>query len=219
MRKQLTYANVMATLAVVLALGGGVAYAANTVFSADIVDGEVKTADLANNAVRGTKIANGEVTTADLAPPEPWHAVRAASPTTDLCAAGRVAVFCSYEFTAGDFFPWRNYGSGFATAAYYKDQLGIVHLRGLVANDIEFSGLDPQSIPLFRVPPAYRPEHARVFASVGAADSAWSVGPGRIDVGADGRVSLVSDCSASTGVCSATGDYVTLDGISFRPDE
>ena len=66
MRKHLTYANVMATFAVALALGGGVAYAANTVFSTDIVDGEVKTADLDNNSVRTTKIVNGQVANADL---------------------------------------------------------------------------------------------------------------------------------------------------------
>ena len=66
MRKHLTYANVMATFAVAFALGGGVAYAANTVFSTDIVDGEVKTADLDNNAVRTTKIVNGQVANADL---------------------------------------------------------------------------------------------------------------------------------------------------------
>ena len=66
MRKHLTYANVMATLAVAFTLGGGVAYAANTVFSEDIVDGEVKAADIANNAVRSTKIGNGQVLNQDL---------------------------------------------------------------------------------------------------------------------------------------------------------
>ena len=38
----MTYANVISTLCLVLILGGGAAYAANTVFSTDIVDGEVK---------------------------------------------------------------------------------------------------------------------------------------------------------------------------------
>lgn len=37
------------------------AYAANTVFSTDIVDGEVKTADLAANAVTAAKIKDNEV--------------------------------------------------------------------------------------------------------------------------------------------------------------
>jgi hypothetical protein len=44
------------------------AYAANTVFSTDIKDGEVKTPDLANNAVTSGKIKDGEVKTDDIAP-------------------------------------------------------------------------------------------------------------------------------------------------------
>jgi hypothetical protein len=65
MRKHLTYANVMATLAVFIALGG-VAYAANTIGSSDIIDGQVKTADLAANAVNTSKISDGQVTEADI---------------------------------------------------------------------------------------------------------------------------------------------------------
>ena len=42
-RPRLTYANVVSGLALFVALATGGAYAANTVFSADIVDGEVKT--------------------------------------------------------------------------------------------------------------------------------------------------------------------------------
>ena len=51
MRTRITYANVMSTVAVFLALATGGAYAANTVFSTDIVDGEVKNPDLATSAV------------------------------------------------------------------------------------------------------------------------------------------------------------------------
>jgi len=43
------------------------AYAANTVFSTDIVDGQVMTADLANNAVTAAKIKDGEVKAAEIA--------------------------------------------------------------------------------------------------------------------------------------------------------
>ncbi len=57
LRSRLTYANVMATLAFFIAVAGGTAYAANTIFSSDIVNGEVKSVD----------IGNGEVTAADLA--------------------------------------------------------------------------------------------------------------------------------------------------------
>jgi hypothetical protein len=64
--RRLTYANVVATLALIIAVGGGAAYAANTVFSADIVDGEVKTADIATGAVRSAEIGNHQVRSPDV---------------------------------------------------------------------------------------------------------------------------------------------------------
>ena len=63
LRRRLTYANVVATLALFVAVSTGGAYAANTIFSSDIVDGEVKTPDLANAAVSGPKLKTGAVTT------------------------------------------------------------------------------------------------------------------------------------------------------------
>src|SRR5439155_20671185 len=57
LRSRLTYANLAASIALFLSLSTGAAYAANTVFSSDIVDGEVKTQDLANLGVTTPKIA------------------------------------------------------------------------------------------------------------------------------------------------------------------
>ena len=54
-------------LALFLVLAGGTAYAADTVFSTDIVDGEVKHSDLAGNAVTSTNIYNGSVLSAEIA--------------------------------------------------------------------------------------------------------------------------------------------------------
>jgi hypothetical protein len=48
----------MGALALLVALTGGTAYAANTVFSSDIVDGQVKTPDLAGGAVISEKVAD-----------------------------------------------------------------------------------------------------------------------------------------------------------------
>jgi len=64
LRSQLTYANVMATVAVFLVLGGGTAVAlngSNTVFSDDITDNQVYSAD-----VRNDNLAGGGLTAADL---------------------------------------------------------------------------------------------------------------------------------------------------------
>jgi len=54
-------------LAALFAALSGTAYAANTIRSTDIVDGQVKTADLANGAVTSTKLKDGGVATRDLA--------------------------------------------------------------------------------------------------------------------------------------------------------
>jgi hypothetical protein len=53
--------DVLAAVAFFAALGTGGAYAANTVFSEDIVDGEVKTPDLAAGAVTNRKLAENAV--------------------------------------------------------------------------------------------------------------------------------------------------------------
>ena len=67
---RLSYANVMATAAVFIAIGGG-AYAAglakNSVKSKQIKDGAVKTADLATDSVTSAKVAAGALLASDFA--------------------------------------------------------------------------------------------------------------------------------------------------------
>jgi hypothetical protein len=65
-RSRLTYANVVASLSLFLVLSGGTAVAlsgSNTVFSDDIVDNQVRPAD-----VRNDTLAGGGLTAADLGP-------------------------------------------------------------------------------------------------------------------------------------------------------
>ena len=69
-RSHLTFANAMSLVAVFIALGGA-AYAVNTVRSSDIVDGEVKIADIGQGAVATSEVLNdtatgGGLTAADL---------------------------------------------------------------------------------------------------------------------------------------------------------
>lgn len=66
LRPHLTFANVTSVIALFVALGGTSAYAANTVFSSDIVDGQVKAADLASLAATTAKLNNNAVTNAKL---------------------------------------------------------------------------------------------------------------------------------------------------------
>jgi hypothetical protein len=68
-RSRLTYANVMASLAVFLVLGGGAAFAAlgkNTVGTKQLKKNAVTTAKIKKNAVTTAKIRNGAVTGAKL---------------------------------------------------------------------------------------------------------------------------------------------------------
>jgi hypothetical protein len=71
LRSRLTYANVVATLALVLAIGGGTVYAAlqlgkNDVKSKNIAKGAVKTSDLHANAVTSPKLKDGTIAGDDI---------------------------------------------------------------------------------------------------------------------------------------------------------
>jgi len=71
LRPKLSYANVVATLALILVVGGGTVYAAarigkNDVKSKNIAKGAVKSADLGKNAVTAEKLRDGAVTSSKL---------------------------------------------------------------------------------------------------------------------------------------------------------
>ena len=57
--------NALASVALFMALGGS-AYAANTVFSSDIVDGEVRSVDVADSGLGGVDVAANSLTGADI---------------------------------------------------------------------------------------------------------------------------------------------------------
>ena len=80
-RRHLTYANVVSTLCLFIAVAGGAAYAADTVFSGDIVDDEVFSADVRDDTLPGgglgaadlragsvstSEVANGSLRSADV---------------------------------------------------------------------------------------------------------------------------------------------------------
>lgn len=58
--RRLSYANVMSTIAFVIAFGGGTAYATHlVVMSDDIVDGEVRSADVGSNEIHAWHVSAG----------------------------------------------------------------------------------------------------------------------------------------------------------------
>jgi len=87
------YAIVASTLALFLALGG-TAYAVNTVRSADIVNGTIKTEDLGTGSVRSIDIKNGAVAAADIAAsslgrsPAMWGRIEPIGETFDINRGG-----------------------------------------------------------------------------------------------------------------------------------
>ena len=144
---------------------------------------------------------------------------KTSSTTENLCFDPTMtAVFCSAPDMGGAV-PWHSVGGGYATAAFYK-----INSASCTSEDSFRTPSSPRT-RRFRgrfsaCPPGYRPASRRAFASVGSVSSEGrQVAPARVDVGPNGLLELVTDCDASASNCSATGKYVTLDGISYRPDE
>lgn len=85
LRSRLTYANVTATLALLIAVAGGTAYAANTIGSSDVIDNSLLSADLKNNQVRGADVQNEGLTGADIADKSGVDTCAISTRLGDLC--------------------------------------------------------------------------------------------------------------------------------------
>jgi len=89
---------------------------------------------------------------------------------------------------------WTNYDTTYNPAGYFKDSLGIVHLRGLVKNGTN-------NTTIFTLPVGYRPSNRELQAVQTNLNII-----GRVDILADGQVTVVSGSNV----------WVSLDGITFR---
>jgi hypothetical protein len=199
---RLTYASVVATLALFLALGGG-AYAAftlppNSVRSRNIVKGQVKRADLGAGAVATGKIAKGAVTRGKIAKAEAVH---------------KVGQSGQPQFFSNNLILWTEVFSGGLEVGFYKDQLGIVHLQG-TALCVSASGNceSPTLYWIFTLPPAYRPATTQSFLVVSGNTTGEITVYGKAATSLHGRVSPVKADSSSGGGFA----NISLDGISFR---
>lgn len=190
---KLTYANVMATLAFFLALGG-VGYAAtqlpkNSVHSKQIAKGAVKTAKLGKAAVTQAKIKAGAVGSAQIGSGAVGSAqIGVGAVGSAQIGAGAVgtAQIGDGQVTAAKIAPaepihyvgttgepqfnsnvqrtWTNVGSG-NSVGFYKDQLGIVHLLGTaLCVDFTSSGnCGISAAAIFTLPAGYRPPLNETF--------------------------------------------------------
>jgi hypothetical protein len=153
-------------------------------------------------AVETANLADSSVTPSKLAGAEGWH---------HLGATAEPA------FQNG----WRNFGGAlpgnsypWATAGFYKDPYGVVHLKGLVEATAGTPAAGPGNI-IFTLPDGYRPDGHEVFAAIASDGFAritinrtiWLPDLWRGDyTNVGGRVILEV---GSTG-------WVSLSGISFR---
>jgi hypothetical protein len=177
------YANVAATLALVVALGG-TGYAAttigtkdlknNAVTSAKIKDGNVKGGDLNENSVSTAKIKDGSVKDADV---------------SDITMQNLPLVN-----------GWTAYDS--RGARYGKDASGVVHLSGGVAQGGVFDG------EIAVLPPGFRPTGGSAWIST---NLFAGEGPARIIIGTDGTVTVEATAPATSadaqGFTSLDGVY------------
>ena len=230
---KLTYSNVMASIAVFVALGGS-SYAAVT-----LKNNSVRGKHIAPNAVTSPKVKDGSLLRSDFAAnqlpagsqgPQGPEGTRGPEGLAgqkgdrgepgplinpelfhDVGASGEPPFGNGAE---GDCV-WKNYDSTtFNAAGFFKDPWGMVHLKGLVDaddslagdGDCDFDTLFSSDLEIFQLPAGYRPRKREVFVTL--ANNKLS----RIDVRPDGVVKLeggmTDPFSAET--------WLALDGMTFR---
>jgi hypothetical protein len=231
-RSRFTYANVMATIGVFIALGGS-SYAALKVTGRNVPDGSLTGKDLKNGSVKAVDVSG--LTAGDFGPgqihagakgdPGSPGAAGSSGPTGAPGATGAQGdrgepgplvepeagkapdgIFAGTHTTC----QWHAYGLGFSAPAYHKDPWGTVHLKGLV-KAVDGTVFTCGDIPaedgrILLLPSGYRPEAREVHAVMTRLDMQ------RVDVAPDGTVD-----TDSSGVSAGQGDgWVSLDGITFR---
>lgn len=125
--------------------------------------------------------------------------------TERLTAALRRSVDVSGDQTWSDLpysNTWANFLNGWATGQWFKDPMGVVHLRGLVRRA---AGAPSDNEILATLPAGARPVIAEMFVAQHAG------GTSRIDVNSDGTIRWRNE--STPGVPQS---YLSLSGITFR---
>jgi len=231
LRGRLTYSNVVATLALFIALGGA-SYAAiklprdsvtkkqikedavraselapDSVDSGNLVDGGIEGSDIANGAVTGDDLSTGSVGAAAVADntlgPDDLanNSIGPADLASEQGAIGPTLLPCD----PGGPVPWA-IGGG-SPPGYWMDARRIVHLQGSVA----CPGDATEGGAIFSMPQAFRPDTPSTVARFGVLANGATLA----------QVAVITTVTDATlvydGPNSATVDnFVSLDGITYR---
>ncbi len=123
------------------------------------------------------------------------------TPSAKLQVAGGLTVLEQEPWqvlTLQDTNGWVAFGDPYNPPSYFKDSMGIVHLRGLVRG-----GLPSETKPIFILPSGYRPQFRELFGTLISPNVA-----GRLDITPDGKAFPV--------IANANREWLSLDGITFR---
>ena len=233
-------------LALLLVLSGGTAYAldgSNTVFTDDIVNGEVKTgdigdleiadqsvknADLATGASSSNTLADGGIQNVDVQNNTLTGAkVNDNSLTGDdvdenglnLAAEGWHEVGAPGETPFGNngFCRWKNLDTVHNSAAFLRDRQGIVYLKGLVvAEDVGVDTCDfsvTSDRRIFNLPPGYRPALREVEVALSSSAVARVNVDNDLSAQPSGPGAVMIDLPATE---ETAKNWVSLDSITFR---
>jgi hypothetical protein len=212
LRKRVTYANVMSSIAVFLVIGGATAFAAlgkNTVGSKQLKANAVTTKKIKKEAVTAKKVKKGTLTGTQInlaklgTVPSATHAASADSippaEATHLVGGPGEPAFENGSTNIGVASSVRLPSVGF-----FKDHEGIVHLEGWAKAGKSATGL----VSLFTLPPGYRPAPGTILAFEQVQEATAVIGgPNTITEGTD----------LSGKVLGLEEKVVVLDGITYRP--
>jgi hypothetical protein len=209
LRKRLTYANVMSSIAVFLVLGG-TAFAAtqlgknsvgtkqlkkNAVTAAKIKKNAVTTAKIKNDAATGAKVNEGTLATVPsanvangLAPLEATHLVGAPNEPSFENGSSNYAV------------P----GALLNPVGFYKDHDGIVHLQGIAQ-----VGKAASITSVFTLPAGFRPAAGHLIILEQVQEAAAVIG---------GSNTFLEGFDLSGKVAGTQEKLTVLDGITFKAE-
>jgi hypothetical protein len=213
----------------------------NSVRTNDIRNGNVTTKDVKNNNLRSNDIRNNTLTGNDINEGSLGQVPLAASANsantantaTTATTANNIAPPEAFHDVGAPGEPSFQNGCTKLPSAipgleaenpgFYKDREGVVHLRGI------FDNCDPTGNGIvFNLPPGYRPANNRLIGLTAFCNS----GCERSDDDTDGQSNTHSESSglvgivgagsgllpggAADGAVIATGDSMSLDGLTFR---